>query len=764
MNLFLRTNIMSNTKKTMLVKMKNGSREKNKDNISRIYASENANVTKEIETTDGTTLAIEIENESMLAPFKQSDDVLIEESQTFRIAEQPTSLTNNMWNWLRFFFSRKTKLNNQSINNFALPNKDLEKYKLGFDPTDFKINPKLWNILDCRAPEAWKYGFDGSGIVVAVLDTGILPHSNIVGNILPDGINTCGPGNPTRDVTAIVDHGLHVSGTIAANNRTNSIQSIYGVAPKATILPIKVLGTEYGSIEDIIEGLVYARKMKVDVVNMSLGGDGPYSQIFHEEVKALVSAGIVVICAGGNSGNFSLSYPAKFPEVISVGSCNQNNKISYFSNHSPELSLCSPGENIYSLKGLNEYSYKSGTSMSAPLISGSAALLKQINPQKMTPKIIKSALLDGAVELIGVSPEQQGNGKLDVVNAIILANKILEQMEPPPHDEEKPVEPCREKFDIGCRGDHILKCQISLHKQNLYTDTLDGIYGNNTANAVLTFTQQKQRYIDPEIYQKLTNETWPDIFQRCLQLTASFEGTGYSILVKNFDGAILTYGIIGFTLLYGELEKLLLQIYEKHPNIIKDAFKELSESMILQIENYKKTKNISQFQEWGLQIQRNKKIFAAWKLGFAQLATFEECRSIQRELAKEVYWQRALNLMEKLNLKQIDLNFGLCFDCAVQGFNNNALKLSQKLISQGNMLIGQPWIEKEKRKIIATANAQTCNQRWKDDVWSRKSLFITGEDSGIVFERLAAAETKFGIKEVHGRKYFLPNWGFNVDL
>jgi len=279
------------------------------------------------------------------------------------------------------------------------------------------------------------------------------------------------------------------------------------------------------NIEDIIEGLVYARKMKVDVVNMSLGGDGPYSQIFHEEVKSLVSAGIVVVCAAGNSGNSNLSYPAKFPETISVGSCNQYNKISYFSNHSPELSLCAGGENVYSLKGLNEYSYKSGTSMSAPLIAGAAAILKQINPQKMTPKIIKESLTKGALELIGVDKEYQGHGKLDVPNAIILANKILQQMEPPPPDEENPVEPCHEKFDIGCRGDHILKCQVSLHKQNLYTDALDGIYGNNTANAVLTFTRQKQRYIDPEIYQKLTNETWPDIFERCLQLTASFEGT-----------------------------------------------------------------------------------------------------------------------------------------------------------------------------------------------------------------------------------------------
>lgn len=741
--------------KTYLVEIDKESFAHRKEELFKICSSDGTNIKKEIETPRSKISVLEINNVDIINGFAKKEGVVIEENQKFKIAEEPITISSNIWNWMKFFFSRKAKLNKNSLTNSEFPHVDLEKYKLGNNYSDFKINPKLWGILNIDAKEAWRFSFDGSGIKVAILDTGSLPHEDIVSNLLP-GLNCVGPGNPTTNTTDGNSHGNHVSGSVASYNYNNTINNIYGVAPKCKIMPIKVLSdTGEGDLSDLIEGLVFATQQKIDIISMSLGGGGSYSKIFHNAIKDAFDENIFICAATGNE-NSGLNYPSLFPEVFPVASHNEFNKISYFSNHGPEMKrgLCAPGEQIYSLKNINQYSYKSGTSMSCPHVAGAAALIKQIDPQKVTPDIIKKSLNEGAVEIIGVSSDFQGNGTLNVPNAIIMANSILEKQQ------ISSTKISIAKFDVGCSGELILECQKELKNKNLYDDKIDGIYGRNTSNAVKKFSKTKT-YIDSEVWENLLGKQWPSIFERSLQLTASFEGTGFNRIVGNFDDAILTFGIIGFTLKYGELANLLLEMEDNFPTILDKSFQDLVLEIRKQIKIYKDTKKLDSFKEWGLKIQTNNIVHSPWRQGFSNLGNYSECQNIQKKIAENIYWKRALNLFDQFKLKEEDLNFGLCFDCSVQGFNKNGVNLATNNINKGNPLKnGEEWTDKEKRKIIATANAQTCNPRWRDDVFSRKSLFISGQDEGIVFSRLAAAESKIGALEVHGKKYSLINWGF----
>ncbi len=173
-----------------------------------------------------------------------------------------------------------------------------------------------WNINMVNAPEAWEQGYTGSGIVVAVVDTGVdRNHVDLRDNIwtnsneIPDngidddnngfiddvfGWNFNGDNNDTLDVRG---HGTHVSGTIAGNNNGDGVT---GVAYDAQIMPVKVLNNlGIGNATDVAEGIRYAVDNGANVINLSLGGDTPSkSQLLAIEYAA--NNGVIVVMAAGN--------------------------------------------------------------------------------------------------------------------------------------------------------------------------------------------------------------------------------------------------------------------------------------------------------------------------------------------------------------------------------------------------------------------------------------------------------------------------------
>lgn len=547
----------------------------------------------------------------------------------------------------------------------------------------------------------------------------------------------------------------HVSSTIAASNPQNTMASIYGVAPKCKILPIKVLGKDgFGDSSDIIEGLIYAKEQKVNVISMSLGGGG-YSQIFDNALQDCINAGIIVVAATGNEAK-EINYPAKYNNVIPVGSCNQYNKISYFSNYGPELSqgLVAPGEKIYGAGVHNDYAFKSGTSMATPAVSGAVALIKQ-RDKNATINEVKKSLSEGAIKFKGIDTNYQGNGKLDVPNVLIVFNRIKKEQKIPT-EVAKPIIAAPEvktnaKFYKQSKGDLIRNFQISLKELGLYNDKIDGVYGNNTANAVLNYTNGKQDFVGPIVYKNLTGQEWPDLFSRSLQITADFEGTGYTQIVGDFDSAILTWGIIGFTLKHLELIDILIEIYDKNPDFIKDSFKNKSEEIIKLINNYKTTKNPEPFFDWGRNCntpeKNNDDVKPEYVNAFDILGRIPDVKQIQRIRAKSIYWDRALRWANDFQVHE-ELSLALCFDCAVQGFNSSGRQQVVAMTETARQeaiakIQASTYTEAEKRKIIATANANSCNPKWRQDVWSRKSLFITGIEKSYV----------------HKKAYELSKWG-----
>jgi serine protease len=229
-----------------------------------------------------------------------------------------------------------------------------------------------------NAPAAWDIG-QGQGVVVAILDTGILPaHPDIAVSLLqgydfitdafvsrratddrvPGALDygdwnpvagECYTGSPVQESSW---HGSHVSGTVAEN--TNNSLGMAGLAHKATVLPVRVLGRCGGYSSDIADAIVWASGGHVDgvpdntnpaeVINMSLGGGGSCDDETQVAINDAVSRGTTVVVAAGNEGDDAANYsPASCDNVISVGATRITGGITYYSNYGPKVDLSAPG-------------------------------------------------------------------------------------------------------------------------------------------------------------------------------------------------------------------------------------------------------------------------------------------------------------------------------------------------------------------------------------------------------------------------------------
>jgi subtilisin family serine protease len=225
-----------------------------------------------------------------------------------------------------------------------------------------------WGVDRIDAEKVWPLGNTADPIKVGVLDTGISNrHSDLLPNV-KGGINTINPLKSWNDDNG---HGSHVAGIIAAVD--NDI-GVIGVGPAIDLYAIKVLGANgSGYLSDVIEGIDWAIAHNMQVINMSLGTSSDI-QSFHDAVASAKNAGIVAVAAAGNSGG-AVSFPAAYPEVIAVSATDENNTLAPWSSRGPEVDLAAPGVNIYSTYKGTFYATLSGTSMAAPHVAGSAALV-----------------------------------------------------------------------------------------------------------------------------------------------------------------------------------------------------------------------------------------------------------------------------------------------------------------------------------------------------------------------------------------------------
>jgi serine protease len=317
-------------------------------------------------------------------------------------------------------------------------------------PTATPSDPRYanqWAYFDALSgmnlPAAWDQS-QGQGVVVAVLDTGVRNHADLLPNLVSgydfisasfignDGnardsdasdpgdwsdIGECGGGEPQAFQPSSW-HGTHVAGSIAAvaNNGTGGL----GVAYKAKIQPVRVLGKCGGYLSDIADAIVWASGGTVSgvpanatpakVINMSLGSavPSPCSQTYSSAINTARANGSVVIVAAGNSNESANDYtPSNCPGVVTVAATARNGARAYYSNVGSVVDVAAPGgaqsfgndaNGVLSTVDIGQrgpagdgYAYYQGTSMATPHVSGVAALMLSAAPGK-TPDQIEEAL------------------------------------------------------------------------------------------------------------------------------------------------------------------------------------------------------------------------------------------------------------------------------------------------------------------------------------------------------------------------------------
>jgi len=292
-----------------------------------------------------------------------------------------------------------------------------------------------YQISKHNIPQIWKET-EGEGITIAVLDTGFYEHQDLK-DALIEGNNF----SESPDITDRDGHSSFVSGVVTANN--NDI-GIVGVAPKAKILIIKVLDDNgEGYLEDVTRGIIWAVENKVDIINMSLGGEEGDPKLYNA-IKLAYDQKIPVICAAGNSGNVgTIDYPANYPETIAIGALDERNLRADFSQTGQNLDFMAPGTSIRSTVPGNRYSVWSGTSFSSPWAAGVIALMMAKhrtlggNTPVKTVEDVREHLRKTAIDLdqAGKDPKT-GFGLIDAVKAI---EQIKSELQPEPPVED-PVE------------------------------------------------------------------------------------------------------------------------------------------------------------------------------------------------------------------------------------------------------------------------------------------------------------------------------------
>ncbi len=287
------------------------------------------------------------------------------------------------------------------------------------DPAASSADPlvsKQWALKSFHFGALWPCG-RGAGVTVAVVDSGVQGnHPDLKGRVLGGVAFLNGDpaqlGGGSSDVNG---HGTHVAGIIAAGD--NGV-GVVGVAPEATILPVRVLdATGSGFTTDVARGITWAVDHQAKVVNLSLGSDVNSASV-DTALAYANSHGVVVVAAAGNQGvGGPVEYPAAVPTVIAVAGLDENGGIGVYSTRGSYVDVAAPGTLIWSTFPPSTWATLTGTSMASPHVAGLVALILDgrgaITPAAMLARLTSTATDAGAS---GVDPAY-GWGRVNPVAA-----------------------------------------------------------------------------------------------------------------------------------------------------------------------------------------------------------------------------------------------------------------------------------------------------------------------------------------------------------
>jgi thermitase len=277
-----------------------------------------------------------------------------------------------------------------------------------FMPDDLRLGNQ-WGITRARFPGAWNHA-RGGGAKVAILDSGVYVKHPDIGRIIAQRDFVEG------DAVADDDngHGTHVTGIAGA--LTNNGMGVAGGCFECGLLIAKVMGARgFTTDSRIVEGINWSVKNGADVVNLSLGGPGD-SSVLRTAVNRAYGRGAVVVAAAGNDGRSVPRYPAAYSKAIGVSATTAYGRLARFSSRGDWVDLAAPGTDILSTRMSGGYDRMSGTSMSAPFVSGLAGLLAS---QGMSAHSIRQRMQTTAKDLGPAGDDPRfGYGRIDADNAV----------------------------------------------------------------------------------------------------------------------------------------------------------------------------------------------------------------------------------------------------------------------------------------------------------------------------------------------------------
>ncbi|CAM3315985.1 S8 family serine peptidase [Corallococcus sp. ZKHCc1 1396] len=321
---------------------------------------------------------------------------------------------------------------------------------------------RQWHYSKMNLPAAWDLGTGSESIIVAVLDTGSTDHPDLNSRMLPgmdlisdtanagdgNGVDT-NPKDEGRDLPngGSSFHGTHVAGTIGASS--NNGVGIAGVTWSGrNIVPVRVLGTQGGSLADIVAGMNWASGGNVPgvapianrarVINMSLGGNGAPSKALQDTVNAAVLRGSIFVVAAGNENTSTAnSFPCNLQNVICVGAVRFNGKRASYSNFGPQVDVMAAGgqtsedrngdkfpdgvlSTLPNSSNQPSYDWYQGTSMATPHVAGIVALMLAKNPGLSSQEV--EGILKDTADATSLCSEGCGAGLVDAYAAVLRAS------------------------------------------------------------------------------------------------------------------------------------------------------------------------------------------------------------------------------------------------------------------------------------------------------------------------------------------------------
>ena len=306
--------------------------------------------------------------------------------------------------------------------NYIEPNYRVEI--AGVEAAEFE-EQEPWNLEMIKAPAAWEHESGSEDLSIGIIDTGIDYNNPYIEDYVDrDGGRNFVRENDVINIDDIMDengHGTHVAGIIASQSELS------GVMQEAALIPLRVLDASgWGSIDGVVEALVYSLIEEIDIINMSLGLENR-PETLENIVRKVNEHDIIQVAAAGNKDEENVLYPAAFSRVVAVSAVNDKKKLAGYSNFGTEIDVTAPGSEILSTFSetvaqnnedarVNEhFGFLSGTSMAAPHVAGKAGLIRSFNPE-ISAENIQLLIEDSAREMD--NELHFGGGMIDCYRAV----------------------------------------------------------------------------------------------------------------------------------------------------------------------------------------------------------------------------------------------------------------------------------------------------------------------------------------------------------